>query len=87
VRRPTFGGKVHRSSLIDILEEQECVDYVTDFQLYKRRGDGTESAAQAVVEGTRAVSVLASVSAAEHVITAVDESVQAGAGERCGCSP
>jgi hypothetical protein len=83
-RRPSFGGKVYCSSLINFVEELEYVDYVTDFHLYHVLGDSTESEAT-VVEGTRAISVLASVPVEEHRIDALDEAQLAAAGERCGC--
>ncbi len=85
--RPSFGGKVYRSSLLNFLEEQDCVDYVTDFRLYRKLADESESEAQAVVVGTQAASVLASVPAAEHRFAAIDETHASGALEECGCTP
>ena len=33
-REFTFGGKIYKSALIDLVEEQAYVDYVTEFQLF-----------------------------------------------------
>lgn len=85
-RRPSFGGKVYRSTLINLLEEQPCVDFVTDVRLYRRDAEGVESEAQAVVTGSRAVSVLTSVSADEHVIAALQVEDETGSLEECGCA-
>jgi hypothetical protein len=83
--RPSFGGKVYRSSLIDFIEDQACVDYVTDFELFHDAGGAAGTVNKAVIEGTRAVSVLTSVPEVEHVITVIDEAEADATGERCGC--
>ena len=84
---PTFQGKVYRSALINFLEEQACVDFVTDFHLFRRTVDGVESEAGAVVEGSLAVSVLTSVLETEHMLTALQVTDASGPLEVCGCAP
>jgi hypothetical protein len=37
-RQLSFGGKVYRSVLLDFVEAQESVDYVTDFQMFSTTG-------------------------------------------------
>src|SRR5690606_12781170 len=33
----SFGGKIHKSSIINFVEEQAHVDYVTDFKMYHKK--------------------------------------------------
>jgi hypothetical protein len=84
--RPSFGGKVYRSTLINLLDEQDCVDYVTDFRLYRLDAKGVASEAQAVATGSRAVSVLTSVPADEHLIAALQVEDETDSLEECGCA-
>ena len=34
----SFGGVVYKSALLDLVEDDETVDYVTDFRMYHLRG-------------------------------------------------
>jgi hypothetical protein len=90
---PTFTGRFEKSALIDFLEEDPDVDYVTDFRLFHHfRAPGPAGTlvetvgpdAEEVV-GSRAVSVLVSVPAAEHVITVLHAEDDAVAAEACPC--
>jgi len=67
----TFGGKLWKSTIIDFVEEQPQVDYVTDFRLYHKvdidAPDGGWTPVDVeVIEATTARSIL--VSAASHEI-------------------
>jgi hypothetical protein len=70
----TFGGRLWKSSIIDFVEEQPEVDFITDFRLYHKVDVTAPDAGWTpidveVVEATTARSVL--VSAARHTITEV----------------
>ena len=70
----TFGGKLWKSTIIDFVEEQPQVDFVTTFRLYHKveidAPDGSWSPIDIeVVEATTARSIL--VSAARHTISEV----------------
>jgi hypothetical protein len=70
----TFGGKLWKSSIIDFVEEQPAVDYVTDFRLYHKVDADAAPGAWSpvdleVIEATTARSIL--VSAARHTIREV----------------
>lgn len=85
--RPEFNGKVHKSVLVNFVEERTYVDYITDVQLFRKLPDATteELFAETVV-GSRAISILVSAPAAHHDI----EPIPASAGvlvEDCGCEP
>lgn len=79
--RPTFNGKVYRSVVIDFVEERPYVDFVTDVKLFH---EGTVSPEEVV--GSRAVSILVSVPAAEHEVIPIhdDDDIVA---EHCACAP
>ncbi|MCP3669620.1 MAG: hypothetical protein GY814_04175 [Gammaproteobacteria bacterium] len=85
----TFGGRIHRSSILNYVEEQSYVNFVTDFQLdhIYSLADGTKIEVLNVEEAvaTRASSALVSV--AEHAITAEDdlsgESAAGSDSEKC----
>ena len=80
----TFGGKIYKSSLIDFVEEQSYVDYVTDFQLYqpKNNRDGNDLEE---VEASTAISILVSAAAEKHTIEAIPESETAIQDVKCKC--
>ena len=90
---PTFTGRFEKSVLIDFLEEDPDVDYVTDFRLFHHhlaRGSGGDlvevvSPDAEEVTGSRAVSILVSVPAAEHVVTVLHGSDDDVAAENCPC--
>jgi hypothetical protein len=75
---PTFGGKIYSSVLLNFVEEQPYVDYVTDFELSHTYTtfDNTGSKVEIVdsdvteIEGSKAVSIL--VSANDHDIIAIN---------------
>jgi hypothetical protein len=91
--RPTFGGKVLKSVLINYVEERPYVDYVTDFKLFHKYksvdGSGVEtetvSPDLSEIEGSRAVSVLVSVPSKNHLVQVINPSEQEQLGEDCPC--
>jgi hypothetical protein len=82
---PTFGGKIYKSVLIDFVEEQPYVDYVTDFELFHHIDNvpGTKDLNE--IEGSRAVSILVSVPESKHGITLIHLSAEEIAAEKCNC--
>lgn len=83
---PSFGGKVYKSVLINFVEDQDCVDYVTDFQLFHdlpHQPPSTEDLDE--VEASRAVSILVSTPAKAHVINVLHTAEMAAFGESCLC--
>jgi len=72
-RHPTFGGKVYASALIDFMEEQPDVDYVTDFQLYHDVDGVAGLTSKTLVEGTRAASILAPAPETAHSLETIPE--------------
>jgi hypothetical protein len=83
--KPSFGGKIYKSVLINFVEEQPYVDYVTDFQLFHDIGGVQGSVDLNEVEGSRAVSILVSVPAKKHDITPIKPAQDAPLGESCSC--
>jgi len=90
---PTFTGRFAKSVLIDFLEEDPDVDYVTDFRLFHHHlagGPGgtlveVVSPDAEEVSGSRAISILVSVPAAEHVITVLHPDEDDVSAEDCPC--
>ncbi|MVM33494.1 hypothetical protein GO755_25885 [Spirosoma sp. HMF4905] len=82
---PSFGGKVYKSLLINFVEEQSYVDYVTDFQLFHDINNlpGTED--QQEIEGSKAISILVSVPATYHTITVIQPAEDVPASDHCPC--
>ena len=82
---PTFGGKVYKSVLIDFVEEQPYVDYVTDVKLFHDidHQEGTEDLNE--IEGSLAVSILVSVPADKHQINVINPSEETIATDKCSC--
>lgn len=74
---PSFGGGIGKSALIDFVEEQPYVEWVSDFKLIQN-GYLRDNAS-----GSTAVSVL--VSAREHKITTVNPAMADTMAGRCGC--
>lgn len=64
----TFGGKIHRSFIIDFVEERDYVDYVDRFELYKTSAPDEKLE---YAEAATAKSIL--VSAATHLLNDVEE--------------
>lgn len=65
----SFGGKIYKSSLIDFVEEQPYVDYVTDFKLFHK----SESKDTDEVSASMAISILVSAKAEEHIIMEIND--------------
>lgn len=83
---PTFGGKIYKSSLINFVEEQSYVDYVTDFQVYVDIQGVQGTTDLNVVEGSTAVSALVSVPAEKHQLTVISPVDALGLHEKCMCT-
>lgn len=82
---PTFGGKVYKSVIIDFVEEQPYVDYVTDVLLFHDIGGIKGTADRNEIEGSMAVSILVSVPADQHLITVINPSEEMVLSEKCSC--
>jgi hypothetical protein len=78
--RINFGGKIYKSTLIDLVEEQPYVDYVTDFQLFH---EGTEDKEE--VQASIAIAVLVSAPAEKHEVIPIGVSEAAASTEECKC--
>jgi hypothetical protein len=76
---PSFNGKIYKSVLINFVEEQPYVDYVTDFELFHifLDMDGIQQTLEKnEVEGSKAVSILVSVPATQHDIEAINPAAE-----------
>lgn len=82
---PTFGGKVYKSVLIDFVEEQLYVDYVTDVKLFHDISGIKGTFDQNEIEGSLAVSILVSVPAKKHLITVINPSEEKVSSDKCNC--
>jgi hypothetical protein len=83
---PSFGGRIYQSVLINYVEEQPYVDYLTDFQLF-HDVDGVLGTTNLLeVSGSTAVSILVSAPASMHLITVIDPEVDEELSEQCGCA-
>ena len=82
---PTFGGKIYKSVIIDFVEEQTYVDYVTDVQLFHDIGGIKGTSDENEVEGSLAVSILVSVPASQHLITVINPLEEKVSSEKCNC--
>jgi hypothetical protein len=67
---PTFGGKVYLSTLINFVEEQDYVDYVTNFSFITSEEPNPKVLRDTKIVGSKAISIL--VSAKHHKIQNVD---------------
>ena len=84
--RLSFGGKIYKSVLINFIEEQPYVDYVTDVQLFQDiNGEPPSSDHLSEVKGSRAVSVLVSAPAIKHEITLITSKPENASGKICQC--
>lgn len=84
---PTFGGRIYKSVLINFVEEQPYVDYVTDFLLFHEYLDDAgvpRTVEKDEVAGSKAVSIL--VSARKHDIVTLHPAEAAAPGEKCPCA-
>jgi len=82
---PSFGGKIYKSVLINFVEEQPYVDYVTDFQLFHDICGKQGTVDLDDVEGSRAVSILVSAPARQHEIALIKPAQDAPLAETCLC--
>jgi len=83
---PSFGGKVYQSVLVNFVEEQPYVDYVTEFQMFQDipcQPKGTQPLDEAT--GSRAVSILVSAPASAHAVTVLEVAPDPELAESCGC--
>lgn len=79
-----FGGKVHKSVLINYIEELPFVDYITDVKMYHRRDEMlAESADADLIEASTAKSILVSAPATKHKIVELTELAEATKKEAC----
>ena len=82
----SFGGKIYKSVLINFIEDQPYVDYVTDVQLFLDiNGESSSIDHLSEVEGSRAVSVLVSAPAIKHNITLITSTLENTSGKTCQC--
>ncbi|HRD81158.1 MAG: baseplate J/gp47 family protein [Saprospiraceae bacterium] len=82
---PSFGGKIYKASLINFVEEQHYVDYITDFQLFHDIGGVAGTADLDEVQGSRAVSILVSAPAGKHHIQLIHPAELEAPREKCHC--
>lgn len=84
---PSFGGKVYKSVLINFVEQQAYVDYVTDFQVFQDIPCDPTSGSTDFDEviGSRAVSILVSAPASKHQISIIKAAPDKTLAETCGC--
>jgi hypothetical protein len=85
---PSFGGKIYKALLINFVEEQPYVDYVTDFKLFHTflDQDGVSQTNESnEVEGSKAVSIL--VSARHHGVSVIKRTMDTVSSEKCQCEP
>jgi hypothetical protein len=84
---PSFGGRIYKSVLINFVEEQPYVDYLTDFLLFHQYIDDAgvlRTVEKDEVAGSKAVSIL--VSARKHDIETLNPAEVAAPGEKCPCA-
>lgn len=85
--RPAFNGTVHKSVLVNFVEERRYVDYVSDVQLFRRLPDAVmEEPFDETVVGSRAISILVSAPAVDHSVQAIPATAVALL-EDCTCAP
>ncbi len=84
--RPTFDGTVHKSALVNFVDERRYVDYVTDVHLYRHLpGAGTDGPDLDEVVGSRAISILVSMPPDAHRIQPI-HSHDGPEPDGCSCS-
>jgi hypothetical protein len=82
---PSFGGKIYKSALIDFIENQPYVDYVTDVRIFKTV-NGVSAGDADEISGTYAISVLVSAPADQHIIILINPKPVNLSGETCSCA-
>jgi hypothetical protein len=86
--RPQFNGRVHRSVLVNFIEERPYVDYVSDVQLFRRLPGAAEEEFSETVVGSRAISILVSAPATHHTVETIPASAPTPApAQDCACMP
>jgi hypothetical protein len=98
-----FGGKIHKSVLIDFIEERPYVDYITDVLIYHDSNPDNENVGSCddtpsistitggegveIVEASTARSILVSTPASKHLITNIEDEEVAVVPECAGAAP
>ncbi|WP_051640108.1 baseplate J/gp47 family protein [Cellulomonas sp. URHE0023] len=82
--RPQFNGTVHKSVLVNFIEERPYVDYVSDVRLYRKLPDAAPEHFPETVVGSTAISILVSAPADGHTVEAIPGGAAALV-EDCGC--
>jgi len=82
---PSFGGKIYKSVLVNFVEDQDGVDYVTDFQVFHDVNGVLGSSDLDEVAGSTAVSILVSAAASKHSITVIKPALESAPAETCPC--
>ena len=68
-----FGGKIHKSVILNFVEEQEYVDYITCFEMFHFiPGDSTGNSEKDVDEAIASTSASVLGSYSEHLITVLE---------------
>jgi len=79
-----FGGKIEKSVLINFIEAQYYVDYITDVQLFLLSSDpNVMPQDQEEIEATTSISILVSVPADKHNITEMPDVAAAQNNSKC----
>lgn len=97
-----FGGKIHKSVLIDFIEERPYVDYITDVLIYHDSNPDNENVGNCddaspistitggegveMVEVSTARSILVSTPASKHVITNIEDEEKPAVAECAGAA-
>jgi len=89
---PAFGGKIYQSVLLNFVEEQPYVDYVTDFKVSHTYSKPDSSGLDkevvdsdlSEIEGSKAISIL--VSARHHTIEVINSIGQTASVTTCHCA-
>lgn len=82
---PSFGGKICKSVLINFIEDQPYVDYVTDFFFPDMDGLPPRHDLDEL-EGSTAVSILVSAPAGKHDIHVIKSTLEDIPSEKCPCA-
>lgn len=83
---PSFGGKMYKSVLINFIEDQVYVDYVTDFRLFQDINGIQGNSDLDEIEGSMAVSILVSAPVGKHEISIIKPALETPSGESCSCA-
>lgn len=78
-----FGGQISKSVLINFIEERAYVDYLTDFVLYHKIGNTLTDKEE--ITASRAIAILVSVPAWQHIIVPIPHVPETAAAAHCGC--